>query len=264
MNAWSKHRGLIVFGVFVLFYVSLHFATTSVKPMGGGGLSGPCQVRVYSSEYQLALFHPVYLVERWIRNRDLFYASYYFNCDFKDQFYANEWMYGDGNYGFVWYDNPTVLAIFWIATVCFTLGVWKLARFPFWASSVIGLLCAMLIAFSYFSHSYAKVWEIPAPQKHFIASVLWLKATDSQGSLSRGYRSSLHQYGNNRLLFETNNLSATLVSISSNGFSLVLRHERPGADDSVCHVDFSYGAVTKTNWNSYQIEGAFPWYKPDV
>jgi hypothetical protein len=58
MKLWAKHRDLIIFAALILIYVSLNFATTHVEPQGSGGLSGPCQVRVYASEYHLAIFYP--------------------------------------------------------------------------------------------------------------------------------------------------------------------------------------------------------------
>ena len=85
-------------------YVTLYFISTTVRPGGKGGLSGPLKVRVFKSEVHLVVFYPVYLVERWIRNGSLTVASHYFNVDFKDEEYDHSWLHGDGKCDRIWYD----------------------------------------------------------------------------------------------------------------------------------------------------------------
>ena len=52
----------------VLAYVLLYLNTTTFRYTGGmGGLTGPPTARVFSSERQLMLFYPCYLVERKVR-----------------------------------------------------------------------------------------------------------------------------------------------------------------------------------------------------
>jgi len=92
----------------LLIYAGFYFGTTTVRPQGHGGSQGPLRVRVFHSETHLIVFYPLYLVERWIRNGDLFSASYYFNIQFKDGLYPHSWLYDDGKYGRIWYDFQSV------------------------------------------------------------------------------------------------------------------------------------------------------------
>ena len=99
-----KRRFFIGVAIFLAVYIASYLGTTTVKPQGLGGLSGPLKVRVFQNERHLIVFYPTYLVERWIRNGSLFYASYYFSVDFKDGEYPHPWLYDDGKYGRIWYD----------------------------------------------------------------------------------------------------------------------------------------------------------------
>jgi hypothetical protein len=251
-------------GVALVIYVVLNFATTSVKPQGTGGLSGPMRVRVYYSEYHVALFYPVYLVERWVRNGDLFRASTYFNCDFGDQVYAHEWMYGDDKYSSIWYSHGDHFLSFFVLAACFAAGFWRLAKFPIWPATAIGFVCGTLVAFGYCSYEATRMWEweISHTPSHFGRSVLWLTVTDAGGKVERGYRNSLHATGSS--FFKSKDFSAELMTVSANGFKVEFRQARRDTNALVGLIDFPYGVTTKTNWNQFQIEGAFPWYRPDI
>ena len=99
----TRRRIWIGGGVFLVVYVVLYFATTTVQPRGHGGLTGPLKVRVFQSESHLIVFYPIYLTERWVRNgyqSDV--AVYYFNIEFKDGRYPHPWLYNDGVYGDFW------------------------------------------------------------------------------------------------------------------------------------------------------------------
>ncbi len=104
MRAFLKSKRRIWIGVslFLVIYSSLYFGTTTVKPQGHGGLTGPLKVRVFESETHLICFYPLYLAERWIRNGSFDTAVYYFNVEFKDGRYPHEWLYGDGVYSSFW------------------------------------------------------------------------------------------------------------------------------------------------------------------
>ena len=104
MKPHLKRRLLVGFGVVALVYVGFYIGTTRVVPQGTGGLTGPLRVRMFKSEKHLLAFYPLYLVERWVRNRSLCYAQYYFNVDFEDGHYERFWLYGDGKYSRIWYD----------------------------------------------------------------------------------------------------------------------------------------------------------------
>ena len=92
------------FGLAVLLYIGFYVGTTRVVPQGTGGLSGPIRVRMFKSEKHLMALYPLYLIERWVRNRSLYYAAYYFNADFEDGRYDRLWLYGDGKYTRIWYE----------------------------------------------------------------------------------------------------------------------------------------------------------------
>jgi len=102
----SKCQLLIGIGGFLFVYIGLYLATTTVRPQGHGGMTGPLEVRVFQSENHLVLFYPLYLVERWVRNGSFCDAVYYFNVDFRDGNYRHFWLYNDGVYGRIWYDGP--------------------------------------------------------------------------------------------------------------------------------------------------------------
>ncbi len=104
MSPHFKRRLAIGFTAVVLLYAGFYIGTTRVKPQGTGGLSGPLRVRVFKSDKHLMAFYPLYLVERWVRNRSVFDANYYFNVDFEDGHYGRSWLYGDGKYSRIWYD----------------------------------------------------------------------------------------------------------------------------------------------------------------
>ena len=97
-----KRRIWIGIGLFLMVYIGLYFATTTVQPRGHGGLTGPLKVRVFQNEKHLIAFYPLYLVERWVRNGSLDVAVYYFNIEFKDGRYPHPWLYNDGVYGEFW------------------------------------------------------------------------------------------------------------------------------------------------------------------
>jgi hypothetical protein len=102
-RASPKFRRCIWIAVGVLVaYGSIYFGTTTVRPQGHGGLTGPLRVRVFQGEKHLIVFYPLYLVERWIRNGSLDTAVYYFNVEFKDGRYPHTWLYGDGVYSSFW------------------------------------------------------------------------------------------------------------------------------------------------------------------
>ena len=104
MSLRLKRRLAVGIGVVLLVYVGFYLGTTTVKPQGTGGLSGPVRVRVFKSERQLMAFYPLYLFERWVRNGSFCDAEYYFNVDFEDGRYDRFWLYGDGKYSRIWYD----------------------------------------------------------------------------------------------------------------------------------------------------------------
>jgi hypothetical protein len=93
----------IVGGIVAIVYAVVYLATTNLRPGGTGGLSGPVNVRVFKSERHLIAFYPLYLMERWVRNRSLTDADYHFNVDFLDGKYDQDWLYGDGKYSRIWY-----------------------------------------------------------------------------------------------------------------------------------------------------------------
>ena len=92
-------------GPLLLAYVIAYIASTRVVPKGHGGLSGPLKVRMFQSEQHLVGFYPLYLVERWVRNRSFTMASCRFNVDFENHVYEHDYLYGDGKYGTIWYDK---------------------------------------------------------------------------------------------------------------------------------------------------------------
>jgi len=99
-RASPKARRWMLAGVGVFFiYSGIYFGTTTVRPQGAGGLSGPLRVRVFQNEKHLIVFYPLYLIERWVRNGSFTSAVYYFNIDFKDGQYPHPWLYNDGIYG---------------------------------------------------------------------------------------------------------------------------------------------------------------------
>lgn len=101
----SRKRKLTVFAaVLFVLYLFSYFVTTTVRPRGTGGLSGPRRVRVFASEEHLMAFYPLYLAERWKRNLSIFDAHEYFNVDFADGRYRRFWLYADGQHGRIWYD----------------------------------------------------------------------------------------------------------------------------------------------------------------
>jgi hypothetical protein len=104
MSALRKRRvAMVAAGVFLLYLIP-YLVTTTVKPQGTGGLTGPLKVRVFRSEKHLMAFYPLYLMERWARNFSFTFAAYHFNVDFQDGKYERPWLYGDGKYSRIWYD----------------------------------------------------------------------------------------------------------------------------------------------------------------
>ena len=99
-----KRRWRVAFAGLGIVYFGFYVLTTTVRLQGTGGLSCPLRVRVFKSERHLAAFYPIYLIERWVRNRSLFHASYYFNVEFEDGHYDHTWLYGDGKYSRIGYD----------------------------------------------------------------------------------------------------------------------------------------------------------------
>jgi hypothetical protein len=98
-----KHRLRFAVAGFSIAYVAFYFGTTTVRPQGYGGMSGPLKVRVFHNEIHLIAFYPLYLLERWVRNGSFVYAEYYFNIEFKDERYPHPWLYDDGHTGSIWY-----------------------------------------------------------------------------------------------------------------------------------------------------------------
>lgn len=105
MSPRLKRRLGIAGGVIALVYIGFYLGTTTVKPQGTGGLSGPLRVRVFKAEKHLMVFYPLYLAERWVRNGSFCYAQYHFNVDFEDGHFERDWLYGDGKYSRIWYDR---------------------------------------------------------------------------------------------------------------------------------------------------------------
>jgi hypothetical protein len=99
-----RHIVSVAVGVTFIAYLFCYLGTTKVRPQGTGGLTGPLKVRAFKNERHLIAFYPLYLVERWARNRSFRYATLYFNVDFEDGHYERLWLYGDGKYGRIWYD----------------------------------------------------------------------------------------------------------------------------------------------------------------
>jgi len=99
-------RPLLLLLVLSPFYVVSYFASSALlEPKESyGGLAGPRLTRLFISEKYIVLFYPIYLSERIIRNEDFFRASTYFNCDFVDEIYNHNYLYGDGTYSKIWYD----------------------------------------------------------------------------------------------------------------------------------------------------------------
>lgn len=103
MTPSPRRSRSIVGGIVAIVYAVGYLATTSLRPGSTGGLSGPVKVRVFKSERHLIAFYPLYLMERWGRNRSLTDADCSFNVKFLDGKYEHDWLYGDGKYSRIWY-----------------------------------------------------------------------------------------------------------------------------------------------------------------
>lgn len=259
VKAKLKDRRSILAIMVLVAYVAVYLATTIVRPQGTGGMSGPLRVRVFASENHLVLMYPLYLIERWIRNGSFTYCAYRFNCDFEDGVYAHFWLYGDGKYSWVWYGHARVFVLFLAVSMGLTLLGWKLCRFPLWASSIIGLTCSTLVAFSFFSAEAVEMWKqesLSVKERHGGGPVLDLRVADPDGGMSAGSRSAKHPSGGGGIVGRYG-FSEQVVDIRSNGFKLLFTLEKPGERIQVYPVFFPYSVVTKTNWNGFQIEGRF-------
>lgn len=259
VKAKLKDRRSILAIMVLVAYVAVYLATTTVKPQGTGGLSGPLQVRVFASENHLALMYPLYLIERWIRNGSFTYCDYRFGCDFKDGLYAHFWLYGDGKYSRVWYEDGRVLVVFLAISTGFALLGWKFRRLPLWASSIMGLTCSTMVVFAYFSAHAVEMWErqsLSIMEFHGGGPVLNLNVASPEGGGCSGSISAKYPNGGHGIAGQFR-FSEQIIDISSNGFKLLFTLEQPGKRIQVYPVFFSYDVMTKTNWNGFQIEGRF-------
>lgn len=241
-------------------YVGLHFLTTTVQPQGTGGLSGPLQVRVYASENHLAVFYPVHLMERWIRNGSLTFSDYRFGVDFQDQVYAHDWMYGDGKYGSVWYEDPKVALTFIFCSVNLSLLCWKLLHVPPWIAAGAGPLAGLLIVFAMFSADAEKMWAeecLSIRDRHGGGPVLRLEMVyPNGGGFSTATRSATSLSGGGgevgkRMFWDE------VIYISTNSFLIRFTLERHGLPTEKVIVVFPYDCVTETNWHDFKIKGHF-------
>lgn len=149
---------------FVLLYVFTYLGTTAYKPYGrGGGLSGPLHVREFRSEYHLLPYYPLYLVERWTRNRSLTSATHHFNCDFSDAIYSNFWLYGDGGFTAIWYDWGNLgysgCPSGFVFSVCLVAVMARgFFRSPTWVSLGYGLVIAFMIIAAHLAVLSVRFW----------------------------------------------------------------------------------------------------------
>jgi len=237
MSPLLKRRLAIGFGLVAVVYVGFFVGTTTVQPQGTGGLSGPLHVRMFKSEKHLMAFYPLYLVERWIRNRSFCYASSYFNVDFEDGHYERDWLYGDGKYSRIWYDPD--------------FGLFGLLANFVGRSEAERKLPA---------HSDVEVSPgLPASVSNAVLRIIQVTPTNATPTTYRektsGHRSlgspvgsggdSVGHYHENRLL-----------AIRAEGF-LMLFTSRDGGVVQTNVVLFRYGEVTETNTLGWKIVGQF-------
>lgn len=246
-----------------LLYLALYLVTTHVEPQGSGGLSGPMEVRVFRSETHLVPFYPRYLAERWIRNGSLTSASFRFNCDFADHLYVHDWLYGDGKYSLVWYDNWPLALSFAAVSFCFAVVLWKKSSCQLRFATVLGILCGFAGVAVYLSHQSLKSAEwngMTIKQRHGGDPVLKLRTVDPNGATGVAHKSALHRSGSISVGgAESGDYSFNyeVVAITTNSFKMFFNLKRPGKPVERTLIDFPFNTVTYTNWNNWQIQGKF-------
>lgn len=245
--------------VVALGYVGLFFATTKVRPQGTGGLSGPYQVRVFKSESHLAIFYPVHTVERWIRNQSFTYSATHFGVDFEDELYAHDWLYGDGKYGMVWYEDIRELKAFLFGATLAAWFFWRMLRAPGGISIFLGSLAMLLIVCARFSWMANGMWEsecLSVRDRHGGGQVLRLRVTHPDGGVSWGARSAASPSGGGGSAGETFFLE-DLIYESSNHFLVRFTLQRAGQPKEKLLVVFPFGQTNETKWQGHRITGRF-------
>jgi len=264
--AWSKlvgeHRGQILAVGMCLLYLVLYLTTTHLEPQGMGGLSGPKDVRVFHSETHLLPFYPLYLLERWIRNQSFVYATYQFNCDFADHLYVHHWLYGDGKYSIVWYDNLESVFVFLVVLLPPAFGLWKISGYKVWFAGTVGIVCGFVAVCALNSHLSLKAEErngMTGKQRLGGGPVLRLRTSNAGGD-GVGYLSSLQDSGGFGMgdagdagdWFEKQ-----LVAMTPDSFKVLFRLKRPSKPDEQAIIVFPFNTATETNWNGWHILGKF-------
>lgn len=259
----KAHRGqLLAVGVFFL-YLALYLTTTHVEPQGLGGLSGPKEVRVFRSETHLVPFYPLYLLERWIRNQSFVHATYPFNCDFADHLYVHHWLYGDGKYSIVWYDNLEGVFVFLAVLLPLAFGLWKMTGCKVWIAGTVGVVCGFLAVCVLLSKSALKSAEwngMTVKERHGGGPVLELRKSEPGGGVAYGTRSAMRQGGGGSLSGAgagDYNFEDRVLAIRTNSFLMMFRLKRPKLPDERLIVVFPFDQVTETNWCGWHIHGRF-------
>jgi hypothetical protein len=211
----------------------------------------------------LVAFYPLYLAERWIRNRDFTYCALRFNCDFADHLYVHDWLYGNGKYSIVWYEPwPTVLCFFAIS-LTFALALWKKSSCKPWVAAILGLVCGFTSISAYFSQQTLKDEEwngLTVKERHGGGPVLELKMKSATGGSLFATRSGTSQGGGGGIEGSGADdywLEDQVIAIRTNSFLMMFRLKRPGKAGERVLIVFPFDTVTETNWNGWQIQGRF-------
>ncbi len=261
LRARRKWLPAIVAG---FLYLALYLATTHVEPQGSGGLSGPVEVRVFQSEPHLVALYPLYLVERWTRNRSLFDSSYRFNCDFADRLYVHHWLYGDGKYSWVWYDH-WLFALSFLASVGLpVLWAWKKRSCNLGIAVMLGSLCGFAGITAWLSPWALKQQVeigMTLKERHGGGPVLRLRiASENGGDTSIASRSAAGQSGGGGVSgggADDYWLEDYVVATRTNSFLMRFTLKRPAKPDAKVLIAFPFDQVTETNWNGWHIQGKF-------
>jgi hypothetical protein len=264
--AWSKlvreHRGQILAVGMCLLYLVVYLTTTHLKPQGMGGLSGPEEVRVFRSETHLVPFYPLYLLERWIRNQSFVYATYPFNCDFADHLYVHHWLYGDGKYSIVWYDNVEGVFVFLAVLLPLAFGLWKMSGCKVWIAGTVGIFCGFVAVCALNSQLSLKAEErngMTVKQRLGGGPVLRLRTSNAGGD-GVEYLSSLQDSGGSGMGGAGDAdywLEKQLIVTTTNSFKVLFRLKRASKPDERAIIVFPFNTVTETNWNGWHIHGKF-------
>ncbi len=257
----SSQRSRVVLSCGALLYLVAYLATTHVEPQGQGGLSGPVNVRMFRSESHLVAFYPLYLVERWSRNGSFTYCAYRFNCDFADRTYVHHWLYGDGKYSRVWYEDWQVTLGFLAVSVALGFALWKKSSCKPWQAAVVGLLCGFASVSALYSKWALRSVEWNAmtlKERHGGGPVLEQRMADPGGGSFYGTRSATSRGGGGGVSGSGEgdySFGDEVVAITTNSFRMIFRLKRPGKPDERVLIVFPFSEVTETNWNGWHIRG---------